>query len=248
MTKRRADIETLNAYVDGELPAGEAAAVAAEIAGDPRTGQVVANLHGMKAAVATAFDIGGPELRVAPRPRPLMKPAVAACLLLAAGAIAWFVLTANSGGSSLADRALKVHDAWQPPTAERTEPASYPYGPTVPDLTAAGLRIDAVQPTVRLGPVEALRVAYVGSRGCRLSFYAFDAQKAAPETASRRDEDALVERWSVGDHGYLLVARKMNADRFDVIAAALRQSTERAAPVSGGMRTAMSQARQPCRA
>lgn len=247
MTKRRADIETLNAYVDGELPAGDAADVAAEIAEDARTGQVVANLHGVKAAVTTAFDIHAPETAVSARPRGRTAAAVAACLL-AAAAVAWFALTAGNGGTSLADRALQVHDAWQPPAAEKTAPASYPNGPAIPDLTAAGLRVDAVQPAVRLGQLEALRVAYVGTRGCRLSFYAFDAPNAASETASRRDENALVESWSASGYGYLLVARDMNAERFDVIAAALKQSTEETAPISGGMRTAMSQARQPCRA
>jgi anti-sigma factor RsiW len=251
VSKPDRDIERLNAYVDGELDAGEAARVAAEVANDPRTGRAVANLHGMKSAVGAAFLAADdpPPLAIGRRPRRLrLTAAVVAGLLLATGAALLASGWLTPRGPDMVTQALKRYDA-EASGADASLDLATAYGRLVmPDLTPAGLQIASFEPAVRLGTGTAAHIAYVGARGCRLSFYAFAKGAGLPQPVSRRDSQALVESWSTAGSGYLLVARRMNRDRFDVVAEALKQATAEAVPLVERMRVAMANARQPCRA
>jgi anti-sigma factor RsiW len=251
VSKPDRDIERLNAYVDGELDAGEAARVAAEVANDRPTGRMVASLHGMKSAVETAFLAADdpPPLAVGRgRRRTRVAAAVVAGLLLATGvallASGWLM----PQGPDVVAQALQRYDA-EASGRDISVDLATAYGRLVmPDLTPAGLQIAAFEPTVKLGERTAAHIAYVGARGCRLSFYAFARGSALPQPVARRDSQALVQSWTVGGSGYLLLARRMNRDRFEVIVEALKEATEHAVPLVERMRVAMANARQPCRA
>lgn len=248
MSDKPTRIERLNAYIDGELAPADAADVAAEIAGDAQASRVVANLHGLKSALSTAFepdDVPSGEVSRGDRPtrRRGRGVAVAGLAVLAMAVVAWWTMGLNTmRAHDLVATALEVHDGWEQASAR---PAAHR---VVPDLRLAGLRVAGRTADVALGPLRATRIAYVGRNGCRLSLYAFARDENTAQPVSQRSTDALVESWSVGAYGYLLVARQMNETRFGVIAEALKQATARAVPVVPGMRTAMAGARQPCRA
>ena len=66
--------------------------------------------------------------------------------------------------------------------------------------------------------------------------------------SDHQKSDVLAKGWQVGDLGYLLTARRMNADRFGVLAKAIQESTRKIAPLLNETRLALGKARQPCNA
>ncbi len=247
MKSEEQDLQRLSAYVDGELEPGEAAEIAADIAGDRDTARAVANLTALKAGVRDAFDTGPgevPEIRSERRRTGFAAAAVVAVCLLGAGGAWWTYGT--QGGSGILAGAVEHYDSWQDTGAIRK--ASVPGSVFVPDLTEAGLTARTIEPAVTLGAVSASHVTYLGRRGCRLSLYAYQAEGAEAAVPLASKSDVLVDRWTVQKLEYLLVARKMNPQRFQVLAGAMRKATQDAAPPDDTTRIAMSQARQPCRA
>ncbi len=241
------ELQTLSAYVDGELEPGEAAEVAAEIAGDRDAARTVANLTALKAGVRDAFDAGpgaAPDVSSARRRPAFAAAAVVMACLIGLGGV-WWTYQSDTGSGILAN-AVQHYDGWQ--DTGTLKQASVPGSIFVPDLTQAGLTARTIEPAVTLGTVTASHVTYLGRRGCRLSLYAYPAAGAEDATPIAASADVLVDRWSVRDLEYLLVARRMNAERFEVLAGAMRKATRDAAPPDDATRIAMSRARQPCRA
>lgn len=248
MTRSDAEIERLNAYVDGELDAAEAAEVAALIASDRDAARLVAMMARVKSGVRDAFPSSLETGDVLPGRRPWPARALAAaCLLLTVAATSWILLRPPAPPGDIIAMALQYHDGWHNAVADRPEAASVTPDFTVPDLTAAGLTVSTVQTGVALGAVTAAHVTYEGSRGCRLSLYAYPAQPGVPEISADLGAETLIERWNAGALDYLLIARLMDGRRFGVIAAALREATSRALPMDDRTRTAMSRTRRPCR-
>jgi len=243
------DITKINAYVDGELEAAEAAGVAEAIATDPQLAEMVANLHAMKSAVGEAF-INGEVIAVTPH-KPLLSRtslmALAACLVIAViGSGLWYGLFQRST-NDVVTQALLQHDNWL------VKPQAAPSGVfnvsvlITPDLTPAGLTLSGVQKNVQLGTTFGQRYAYVGTRGCKLSLFVSAQNNAFEGLGKLTRPDALIVKWAVANRGFLLVARKMNSERFKVIAKALEAATARAVALDEPMRLAMMQSRKPCR-
>ncbi len=248
MSKTRPDIAIINAYVDGELDAADAAGVAEAVAVDPQLASMVANLHAMKSAVGDAF-INGEVIAVTPH-KPLLSRAsvmaAAACLVVVViGSGLWYGLSQRSSGDVIT-QALLQHDNWLVKPKAAQNGVVNVAALITPDLTPAGLTLSGVQKNIPLGDTFGQRYAYVGTRGCKLSLFVSERDHAFEGIGNTARPDALIVKWAVANRGFLLVARNMNQERFRVIAKALEAATARAVALDEPMRLAMVQSRKPC--
>ncbi len=265
--------ETLNAYVDGELPAGEAAEVAQALARDRKLADRVVCLTQLKAAVQeTVRNLEETIVIVMPgRLRRGWRPvALAASLVLAAavGLAAIFMPRQGEPPEAWVIQAHALHDAWI------VAPDVTPLGiggvvlmaqaqaggkgylrAYLPDLTSAKLILTRVE-TVTLpqdsglaGGV-ALHAGYRGSRGCKVSLLILPGGETLPRELTRRDDAALrVFAWQTGSLGYLLVAEGMDEARLELIAATVHRTTLEHSPFDAETRTALRESRDrsaPC--
>ena len=272
MTRQQPSWETLNAYVDGELPAGEAAKVARALARDRALADQVASLTQLKAATQdTVGDLDGAvEIALpAPKGRRWRPLAVAASLVLAVAiGLASFGSWQGAQPPAWMVQARVLHDAWVP----SQEPAPPKVGGVVlvalgeagtggylkaylPDLTSARLTLTHLE-TVTLpqggGPGEgvALHAGYRGTRGCKVSLLVLPSGAALPRELTRRDDAALRAcAWRAGPLGYVLLAEGMDEARLELIAETVHRATLENAPFDPETRTALRQSRarsQPC--
>ncbi len=249
MSISQQNIETINAYVDGELGPQEAARVAEEIAADPQLAAMVAKLHAMKSAVSVAFNTQ--EVIAVAQYKPFFARssvrAVAACLLVAViGGGIWYSLTPDPANEVIAAAVLQ-HDNWVAEYQEPSSPLIKASALVTPDLTPAGLTLAGVQKNIKLGLTNAQRYAYVGKRGCKLSLFVSSGGNAFEGLGNLTKPDALVVKWAVANRSFLLVSRKMNPQRFKTIAKALEAATAREVALDEPMRYALMQSRKPCR-
>jgi hypothetical protein len=252
MTINEEQLTRLNAYVDGELTPSERSDIAHEIAVNPAAAHAVAALSAVKVGVKEAFATDHLQFDPNSMDRssgPFVKIATSvACLMMVCAAVWLFAVEIGSKHDGFAE-ALKKYDNMQ--TSEPAKPlvvAAFG-GLIVPDLSPAGLTIAWVETGVQIGLHSALHVTYLGKRGCRLSLFVYDAPGGKLiNTSAKRKPDILAEHWSTANIGYLLLARRMNSDRFNVLAGAIQEATIKAAPLMDETRLAMRSARQPCTA
>ncbi len=275
MTFQTPSWETLNAYVDGELPVGKAAEVARALARDRSLADQVACLTQLKAAVQeTVRNLEDTIDTVVPgRLRRNWRPvALAASLLLAAavGLAAIFIPRQGERPEAWVIQAHALHDAWvvAPEVTPLgiggvvlVEQAQAQAGGTrflrayLPDLTSAKLTLTRVE-TVTLpqggglaGGV-ALHAGYRGTRGCKVSLLILPGGETLPRALTRRDDAALrAFAWRAGSLGYLLVAEGMDEARLQLIAATVYRTTLENSPFDAETRTALRESRDrsaPC--
>jgi hypothetical protein len=252
MTDNEEQLIRLNAYVDGELTPPERSDIAREIADNPAAANAVAALSAVKVGIKEAFatdhaqfdpnsTVGGSV--------PFVKIATSvACLMMVCAAFWLFAIQIDSKHGGFAE-ALKIYDSGH--TSEPGQPlvVAATGSLIVPDLSPAGLTIARVEPGVKIGAHSAWHVTYLGKRGCRLSLFVYDAPDGKLiNSSANRKPDILAEHWSTANIGYLLLARRMNADRFKVLVGAIQEATIKAAPLIDETRLAMRSARQPCSA
>lgn len=251
--------QELNAYVDGELSAERASAVAEAIAHDADLARQAALLSRLKAAIAASPELPETLHRLPPgRRRRVGGPLAAALalLLLIAGAL-WLPAGRDQvePGSPLA-AAVALHrelaEAWPP---ERPLPAAaaplFPGFP--PDLSAARLAAGPVRQIEGHGLGFGSAVQYLGSRGCRVTLIALEEPDAdLAETLQKTAGDGLeVFRWRVGAIGYLLLAEGMDPARLATIAETVHQASRRLQPLDDSARMRLADSRRrsaPCRA
>lgn len=249
MTEER--LERLNAYVDGELSPEDRSDIAREIADDPAAARAVAALTSAKANVRQAYASDKADFVAGASGGsrgPVYMIAASVAILIVAGLGLWIAASSWQGGDRRLADALGLYDSWQGTAATELIWAKAPSGTGMPDLRPAGLTLFRVDPSVRLGGTVASHVTYLGKNGCRLSLFSYDAPdgRLIP-AASHSSPDVLSEAWSISGTGYLLLARKMNGKRFQVLAKAIQEATVRTAPLRARTRLAMRSARQPCR-
>ncbi len=256
--------ETLNAYVDGELPAAEAAAVARALAENGSLAGRVATLARLKATVedsVEAVDIALP----APRRRAWRPAALAAslALALAIGAALYLAPWGGADHPALLAEAQTVHEAW----AGTDETAPAPIGAGIvlaalhnagpgaylPDLTAARLSLARIEPvTLPSQDGPALHIGYRGTRGCRVSLLVVAGGAALPVAFTRYDDGpARSYAWRTGTHGYLLTATGMDEARLALIARTVHRASLEHSPFDGETRSALAESRErsvPCQA
>jgi anti-sigma factor RsiW len=227
---RNRDLEALNAFVDGELPPEEHAAVAARIAADPSLARAHATLTRLRAGIADyAAGTEPPVLTMPSRrlPRPAIAAAAAVVALLAGVALVQ-LRTAQPVSSVNASR-------------ETVLPVALGSKPMIPDLSAAGLTLVRVDGGAGR-PLDHLVAVYTGPRGCRLELHVRSRGSepiSAPQATHRH-------QWADGAATYELLAFGMAPKRFAVVAeAAERQTRALAGPDQQRLREARKSA-PPC--
>lgn len=256
--------ETLNAYVDGELSASEAARVADAVAQDPELARQVSLLTSLKASVAGSvprFDllpIDNPSPR---RPRRLIY--ATAATVLALGVLVG-VMIANSGlmsprsGIGLAE---SVHTEWLH-TLERKQGSEAAHllksnldtlrlDAYVPDLTQVQLAFDGVR-AVRARGGDGLHVGYLGPHGCQVSLVIFPGHGGLAASLHRQVRSGLpVFSWTTGESNFHLLAYGMDPVRFEQVAGVVYRLTRNRLPLDPEAILALHKARaegRPCSA
>jgi len=243
---------TLSAYVDGELDADAAVAVADAAGGDDgSTAQKIALLYQLKgvshaAAPTPSNDLG--DLLPKRRPRWRATIAAAAVALLLVGSATWVSLSAMRAPtlpSDILSTARMLHSQWLSLDEEKASAAEpvvllaalseFGQAPVVPDLESTELAISLV--TVADGPKgRVLQVGYRGHHGCHLSLFVFannELPKATVEVENGLDD---AYGWRVDSLGYLLFAKGMDQTRLALIADKVEEATRARAPLDGQAR------------
>ncbi len=250
---------TLNAYVDGELDAPAAAAVAEAAGRDTEIADQIAALYALRGVSHDVLSDAPPDLSaVIPKRRVIWPAALAACIAAAimVGTALWTMLPAARAPAlpkDLITRARTLHADWLAAEARgtaNTPPAvllaalnTFGAVPVVPDLRSTELAIDLVK--VAEGPEgRMLQVGYRGHHGCHLSLFAF-VDRRMPKAVVRVDDgDARAYSWRVGDLGYLLFAVGMDQSRLALIADTVEQATRTHAPLGAEARQQLAQNKQ----
>jgi anti-sigma factor RsiW len=260
--------ERLSAYVDGELPADEAAEIAARLVTDRELAAQVAALTRLKAEVKGAFAPPPQPLPVIAPPRPASSRGgrlqwIAAAAAVAALAFLWWPGT---------DRGPELQGGWLKPAIERHAEWRATVGrgdridvsaagpalglgdlgrsAQVLDFSDAGLQVSRIEFVRQNGLAAALHVGYVGNRGCRVSLWIGRAT-GSPEPVSGRFGGVDVVAWRVDDLAYALLASGLDSERFQLIARSAREATMRHRPIDPDARVALQTSRDtstPCAA
>ena len=260
MKLARPDWQALNAYVDGELSAADAAAVA-EAAGEHRgVADEIALLYRLKGAShSSAGEIPADLHSLLParrRPRgALAALAVAAVLALCVGLWTLHAFPDRPGLPAAAlSTARLLHGEWLerdegaasmdvPPARVLVALSAFGQAPVIPDLAATGLAIEHF--TDRdTGDGRVLQIGFRGHHGCHLSMFVF-GHGAMPHSAVRVvDGRELAYGWQVRDLGYLLFAVGMDPGRFDLISREVESATRANQPLTGEDRERLAQNRR----
>jgi hypothetical protein len=236
----------LNAFVDGELDAREAADVANAAAHDTETADQISLLYSLKGGIHEAFPSAPDSLAsvlAARRSRRLptavvaiLALAIAACVMLVAGPAD---TPPEQPQNDLFASARALHDEWLVhEAADRVDTppvvlaALSRFGrlPVVPDLESTGLTVGLVSVSDLAG-ARVLQIGYRGQHGCHLSLFVFPEERLPVAAFSISDRLERVHAWRIEDLGYLLFARGMDDSRFALIAEKVEHSTRIKAPL-----------------
>ena len=255
------DWERLNAYVDGELPPDEAAAIAEAIARDPALARQVATISSLKAAVNDSAPPYPGQLQLRPahsrRMRRRVTALVAAALLLVLlGVAGWFAeLHRAPPGIDLAG---ELHREWagaRSQTPPGAAAASRPVGlealrfAYVPDLTQVALEFDGVRRISARGS-RGLHVGYLGPKGCAVSLVVFKHPGRREQPLTALDTGQLrAWSWTTGGASFYLLAPTMDPTRLASIAKVVQRLTRARLPLDNEAVLALDQGRSnaaPC--
>ena len=211
----------LNAYVDRELGAAEAAEVAAAIARDPSLAARVATLSRLKAeASAEPAPNDAPPLaarRLAPRARSRWTPAAIAASIALVAAVGVGALSLRSPAADPVAATVSAERAWLSGAAQAGPASGVQIAVAqaaeggLPDLSAAELKLVYLA----TDPVEDGRrgvfAGYVGPRGCRLGLWIGRSGEEGP--ASRDLGPVRIRAWTDGPRAYALMSQTVDLDR-----------------------------------
>ncbi|MFC3692542.1 anti-sigma factor [Chenggangzhangella methanolivorans] len=243
--------DEINAYVDRELDASASAAVAAAIARDPSLAARVATLSKLKAeAVGLPAPTEAPPFPARPagrRPVASWRPlalAASIALLLAAGAGAW--LSRAPGADPLA-ATVAAERGWLAGATPEASGAGVRVAvetgasSSLPDLSAAELRLAYLAADPVSDGRRGLFAGYVGPHGCRLGLWiGRGAARSAPEAVDVGD--VRVRRWSADGASYALMSRGMDPLRLDRFAAVIADLASPGRTLDDGLRIALKEA------
>ena len=230
MSRQTVSIAELNAYVDGELSAGDSARVARAIADDGALAQRVAVLTKLRSILKDSVQAPAmalPKVRAARRLLWSSLAAGIALLMVVAGLLLVPEFDRATDQVWLA-RAWAAHDDWTPGETDVAAVASIAADPTrfVPDLSAAKLRVATVRLARPADRRDGDLIGYAGTRGCKISLIRSRAQDGMPEGLGAYHQGLrLAYAWRVGGLGHVLLAEGMDPGRFQLIAETLRDAT-----------------------
>lgn len=268
------DYETLNAYVDGELSAEEAAVVAHAIACDGQIAHQVDVLSRLRSAVVESVEapnLSTPDANTTELSHSSVSGRSVKTGLIAA-CVAGMLMVGGTMLTRTYDRtvvdawmlpAWEIHQTWDTPSSEAVVNLASVSNDSlanmdlaslnnayVPDLTSAKLFVAHVSGDHQFRGQNSLLVGYSGTRGCKVSLL------ATANTAPLSNELTYFERntvslygWRVGELDYFLMAEGMDHGRFQSIADAAYSATRARLPISEEMRMALNESREksaPC--
>lgn len=256
--------DLLNAYVDGELPADNAAILADMVAADAALARRVAALADLKAGVASFALPEPPALPQVPVPSRRFARLSGGGLIAAGLAVAvlvgWVFVpppgtppgTSGQHATSaptMPAAVLDLHDSWVAQGRAVVPDADLPEAPDWMRalLEANGLQLRHVAGIALPPEGTGKHYAFVGPNKCKLSlFEAAAAPGGAFGMQLSADGELQTATWQSGAHAYAMVARNMNQVRFATIAASVHSATQTRSLGQGELLAAMAGARQRC--
>lgn len=263
MSATRPSWEQLNAYVDGELSASDAAAVARALADDKTLAEAVATLSRLKATTQEGIEPFA-LVPTRPRTRPWRRFAIAASVaaVLIVATMASLVPQMTPAPPAWLAGAWQVHDTWAqeevagPPAAVDSGvvlATLHQFGPQtyLPDLSDARLTLSRlVIVTMADMGGDALHIGYLGNRGCQVSLILLPGGGDLSADVVRYDRgNGRGYAWRSGKRGYLLLAEGMDEARLALLAETLHRATLELRPFDPDTRTALRESRErsvPC--
>lgn len=243
--------DEINAYVDRELDASTAASVAAAIARDPSLAARVATISKLKAeSISLPVAEGAPAIPVRSRQRRLaaswrpVAMAASIALLFAVGTAAW--LLRASGADPLATTVAAERDWLSGATPEASGAGvriavQTGASDSLPDLSAAELRLAYLAADPVSDGRRGLFAGYVGPHGCRLGLWIGRGTGHSTPAAADVD-DVRVRRWSADGASYALMSRGMDTSRLDRFAAVVADLASPGRTLDDGLRVALKEA------
>ncbi len=256
---RASDDEMLSAYADGELSADDAAWVANRLAREPDLARKLAEFHRIKAALARLADDPAPDVPIisaTPKRRfgyGAVAAAVAAVAVLGAGLL-YTSHTAGSFGTkpetatvlTQKERLVASHDVWA-----ASEGPYLTEGLQAPAWMETLLRANGLElvHSAAVHAPNAEHFGFVGKNDCRLSLFVSAAPADTAGTLLISSDGGLqTASWIDGSDGFLLVARGMDALRFNTVATSMHLAARDLRRDGDEMLATLAAARQTCNA
>lgn len=261
MVRHEISMDTLSAYVDGELDTADCARVAEAIADDAELARQVMILSRLKFAVADS--VGERLVTLPPKPfrRTVRRLALAVFALISVGLGAFYIQWAPSRSAAPVAMLAAAHTSWlaesdiahtrallNPVRASAALMSAY-----IPNLTASRLEIAHVG-FAPFRERERLVVGYKGNRGCRVTLIVHEVVQEKDDDVTeipqfQTHDGKLLARWRVGALDYAMVSTGMSRTRFDLIIGSVAEATVRHAPFNTETRMALMESRansKPC--
>ena len=211
--------DELNAFVDGELPADQAAILRARAGSDPLFALQVAGLRQLKVETRGAGRIRGRAGRN--RRTMIVRTAVAVLVVACVGIGAFALWPSASQPDAIAVLVARYATALEPERPRGSPPRAIDRNATgfvpVLDLGPAGLTLTQVLAGDRAHPDPLL--IYRGLHGCHVGFTIF-GRDFPPDSAPIRN-GMNVATWSLEGRLFALLARGMDETRFRRLAEAV---------------------------
>jgi len=249
----------LSAYVDGELDAAEQTWVRETMARDQEVARQVMLLSKLKSAVNDAvpgFDVELPKAK----PVASLRNIAAAAMLLFILSSAWVTYSMISKPTEDPQNLLQLaHSSWNSDDAATIDDklltlANVPSNleiAYVPDLASAKLVVAHVAVLEFVGRPH-LVVGYLGSRGCRVTLMvsAADGRDIKPVQQLTDSGGLHQASWQSQGLNYALIAKGMDAGRFQVLVSSISEGSLRNQPFSNETVMALARSRaesKPCK-
>jgi len=259
----RYTLETLNAYVDGELSARENAEVANAIAVDSQLAQQAATLSSLKATLASiSCDRQEPlELDLVPEEKFRLSWVAAIAGFMVIGAVIAALIL--NGASLLPNQGLELaeeaHRNWLEQETSPVDPSLQQASALdldrlqidayIPDLSRVNLTFSGVR-RISSENFKGIHIGYQGPSGCMVSLVVLN------NTIGLSDELAYFERdghllygWQVKQTGFYLLAYKMDPARASEVARVVNRLTRKRLPLDYESIVALNEAKsvsKPC--
>lgn len=250
--KPRVSDYRLNAFVDGELPAADAALVAEAVAADPALARRVLRLHQMKGALAGLGEERAlppmPPVPPVPTPGRVRRgrlPALSAAAALVALALLMLASAPVSAPSEAAPEPPRLvqHDRWL---------AVSPADALALDLPDAWQWMAPIMQASRLQLVHLARLeaethfGFKGPNACRVSLFVTQSDAPAQALSLTLSDAVQQAHWQVHGLTFQMVARDMAPARFATVATGLHEGSEAHAGTPEMRLALMQSARLPC--